>query len=241
MVVDPPSFWLQWVVVVGGWTNPFEKYARQNGFIFPNFRGENKTYLSCHHPGCCCRSPLERWLCWISESLQCDAEEFGWQIFRSIEDSTCRTLHPWKLTLWTQSHGGLVQMIFRFRVIFPVNRANLQGCILKLNLLFKKQIALKDLKSNWVQKIELWHFLGEKRSQRNGIFISDFCFQKSQVVFSCCQTWGRNGWWWWSICASNHLLIETTTVPHNAVRTFLGKNTQLVTFRRHQFFYGKLS
>ncbi len=29
----------------GGWTNPFEKYARQNGFIFPNFRGENKKCL----------------------------------------------------------------------------------------------------------------------------------------------------------------------------------------------------
>ena len=28
--------------LVGGWTNPFEKYAPQNGFIFPNFRGENK-------------------------------------------------------------------------------------------------------------------------------------------------------------------------------------------------------
>ena len=28
------------------WLNhPSEKYARQNGFIFPNFRGENKTYL----------------------------------------------------------------------------------------------------------------------------------------------------------------------------------------------------
>ena len=35
--------------VVGGWTNPFEKYDRQNGFIFPNFRGEHKQYLSCHH------------------------------------------------------------------------------------------------------------------------------------------------------------------------------------------------
>ena len=29
--------------------NPFQKYARQNGFIFRNFRGENKKYLSCHH------------------------------------------------------------------------------------------------------------------------------------------------------------------------------------------------
>ena len=27
--------------LVGGWTNPSEKYARQNGFIFPEFRGEN--------------------------------------------------------------------------------------------------------------------------------------------------------------------------------------------------------
>ena len=31
-------------LLVGGF-NPFETYARQNGFIFPNFRGENKTYL----------------------------------------------------------------------------------------------------------------------------------------------------------------------------------------------------
>ena len=23
------------VILVGGWTNPSEKYARQNGFIFP--------------------------------------------------------------------------------------------------------------------------------------------------------------------------------------------------------------
>ena len=32
-----------------GWTNPFETYDRQNGFIFPNFPGENShKYLSCH-------------------------------------------------------------------------------------------------------------------------------------------------------------------------------------------------
>ena len=30
-------------LLVGGWTNPSEKYARQNGFIFPNVRGENKN------------------------------------------------------------------------------------------------------------------------------------------------------------------------------------------------------
>ena len=44
-------------ILVGGWTNPSEKYARQNGFIFSNFRDEHKKYLSCHHLGdvipCC--------------------------------------------------------------------------------------------------------------------------------------------------------------------------------------------
>ena len=47
-----PSWWYSFDVqnLVGGWTNPSEKYARQNGFIFPNFRGENtKKKLSCHH------------------------------------------------------------------------------------------------------------------------------------------------------------------------------------------------
>ena len=31
--------------LVGGWTNPFEKYDRQIGFIFPKFQGENKKSL----------------------------------------------------------------------------------------------------------------------------------------------------------------------------------------------------
>ncbi len=34
--------------LVGGF-NPFQKYARQNGNLFPRDRGENKKYLSCHH------------------------------------------------------------------------------------------------------------------------------------------------------------------------------------------------
>ena len=32
-------------LLVGGWTNPFEKYERQNGFIFPKFWGENSKNL----------------------------------------------------------------------------------------------------------------------------------------------------------------------------------------------------
>ena len=37
--------------LAGGFSpTPLKKYAyRQNGFIFPKFRGENKTYLNCHH------------------------------------------------------------------------------------------------------------------------------------------------------------------------------------------------
>ena len=36
-----------WLVVE---PTPLENYARQNGFISsPNFRGENKKYVSCHH------------------------------------------------------------------------------------------------------------------------------------------------------------------------------------------------
>ena len=36
--------------LVCGWTNLFEKYARQDGFIFPNFRSENKNIGETHHP-----------------------------------------------------------------------------------------------------------------------------------------------------------------------------------------------
>ena len=31
--------------LVGGWTNPFEKYERQIGFIFPNFRVKHKKNI----------------------------------------------------------------------------------------------------------------------------------------------------------------------------------------------------
>ncbi len=35
----------QYSNLVGGWTNPSEKYARQIGFIFPNFRGEHSKNI----------------------------------------------------------------------------------------------------------------------------------------------------------------------------------------------------
>ena len=37
-------------ILIGGWTNPFEKYARQIGW-FPQGSGwQFQKYLSCHHP-----------------------------------------------------------------------------------------------------------------------------------------------------------------------------------------------
>ncbi len=43
--------WFQSITngLVGGWTNPLEKYARQNGFIFPGIGVNLKKYLGCHH------------------------------------------------------------------------------------------------------------------------------------------------------------------------------------------------
>ena len=38
------------VKLVGGWTNPFEKYARQNGHL-PQHRGENSKNIWNHHLG----------------------------------------------------------------------------------------------------------------------------------------------------------------------------------------------
>ena len=45
-----PSFLIMFHHLVGGWTNPSEKYARQIGFIFPNFRGENRKIFELPPP-----------------------------------------------------------------------------------------------------------------------------------------------------------------------------------------------
>ena len=38
-------------ILVGGWTNPLEKHARQIGIISPNFGMNIKKYFTCHHLG----------------------------------------------------------------------------------------------------------------------------------------------------------------------------------------------
>jgi len=47
---NPSTIFFGWrVSLVGGWTNPFEKY-QSTWESSPN-REENQKYLSCHHPG----------------------------------------------------------------------------------------------------------------------------------------------------------------------------------------------
>ena len=84
-------------ILVGGWTNPFEKYARQNGFIFPNFRG-----LSCHH------------LVIIQETNKIDTLTRPWEltyqhiplaVFRTFESIIVRT---------SSLLGGMVILWIRF-------------------------------------------------------------------------------------------------------------------------------
>ena len=44
------SIWIPNAQEYGRWlSHPFEKYARQNGFIFPNFRGKNSRNAWNHH------------------------------------------------------------------------------------------------------------------------------------------------------------------------------------------------
>ena len=52
MVVNNPvlrPYFLEYAYLVGGF-NPFEKYARQIGFIFPNFRGEHEKIFELPLP-----------------------------------------------------------------------------------------------------------------------------------------------------------------------------------------------
>ena len=73
-----------WIMnLVGGFfSNPSEKYAHQNGFIFPKVRDENKRCLSCHHLGMMFKFELwnEEWK-WkppkkntpeVSDSINCE-------------------------------------------------------------------------------------------------------------------------------------------------------------------------
>ena len=63
---ENPQKWRFWVpLVVGGWTNPFEKYARQIGANLPRVRDEQKKYLkpppSIHIPPWEKDNHLQKW------------------------------------------------------------------------------------------------------------------------------------------------------------------------------------
>ena len=60
---------------------------------------------------------------WTETTGNRDTQPSGWEdrhlICPSLWNTFSMKLHPWKLTFWTRSHEGLVQMIFLFKqVIF---------------------------------------------------------------------------------------------------------------------------
>ena len=50
--------------LVGGWTNPFENYARPNGFIFPKVRVENSKKNETATTQIC-SSTQKQGTCWM--------------------------------------------------------------------------------------------------------------------------------------------------------------------------------
>ena len=70
----PASWWLN---------NPFEIYDRQIGFIFPNFRDENDTYV-------------ER-LCQRGSGRFYDASHWSWTV--EMQPRRFRSVGPWVLHL----------------------------------------------------------------------------------------------------------------------------------------------
>ena len=76
--------------LAGGWTNPFEKYARQIGFIFPKLIGVKIKNMSNHH------KPIWGWLPWLFGML---TKLFGMtKLFTSTEDFHCN-IYRWQT--WT--------------------------------------------------------------------------------------------------------------------------------------------
>ena len=96
-------------ILVGGWTNTFERYySSQIGSFPPRVRGENKKYLSCHHPDFLARnrdppvmvlvvdvqaptSSLHRfWVTWTSNTKICvPPSVFNWKQVMDIQKKTC--------------------------------------------------------------------------------------------------------------------------------------------------------
>ena len=122
--------------LVGGWTNPLEKYySSQNGFIFPNFRGENKKIFELPPPSSCMESytteklnmePKNWWFpigISFSRGLFSGAMLVFWGVFPSqikVYSSPLKlTVHPWKWAETPQKETIVFQpSIFRSYISF---------------------------------------------------------------------------------------------------------------------------
>ncbi len=105
--------------LVGGWTNPSEKYVRQNGFIFPKFRGENKKIFELPPPSEI-HPRFSKWLSWIRLSWKsaraCCHWVPSWHAFNAALYST------WQIQMiFLPSNGSwLVDSTLSYSIIYNI-------------------------------------------------------------------------------------------------------------------------
>ena len=74
--IPSPGHWI--VDLVGGWTNPLEKYDRQIGSCPQGSGGKLKKYLSCHHPVDTI-NPFLRHTNGSLGQIKCSPNRFSWR------------------------------------------------------------------------------------------------------------------------------------------------------------------
>ena len=84
----------KWETFLVGGFNPSEKYARQIGFIFPNFRGENKKYLSCHHLVSYVFQVTRDFHALIHGSFKLRSFAMGFEKIHPLPDRPCNSNYP---------------------------------------------------------------------------------------------------------------------------------------------------
>ena len=137
--------------LVGGWTNPFEKYARQNGFIFPKFRDENETSLKppprwtnpiyiVQGESWSCPGSMSKFRCQNSSHVEYVSRHDGWTLRRPVAmDPTLPETNIAPENWWLEDYfpcwpifrgellnfGGGGVRLSRFGMLFDIARPHL--------------------------------------------------------------------------------------------------------------------
>ena len=104
--------------LVGAWTNPSEKYDCQNGFIFPNFRGENPKcgkLLQSPSWGCCLLKMTEGSLTVCNDEVPHVWPNRGPHYLHWLSPGTRNDNLPWK-----PCNGSRIILIFQQPVIIVI-------------------------------------------------------------------------------------------------------------------------